>query len=775
MSKFLKISGGGGNSQQLQLQKPSEEEMREKEDNKLLDLTISQLNIIKENEKKAKIEQEQKLIKHGQDILSDMKENGINGFTLDDITEGDGNCGTRAIIQQLEHINDPNFKNMNHEILREEVAKFAITSNDERVKTYRENWTDEEWTNLWKEQATKNNWINQDFLQIAAIYLNRDIEIWVTNKFLTNMKFLKFEGKKLPETEKESIYLGYKHKHFQSIIRKERGENNVNNETRKNSLKRGGPPKSRAQMLAEIGKKIGDGKNKMARQNKKEGATDQCRPLVQTPRSKQENNKGTTEVQALGNNEKKTFKRKLFQSPISKPRANYEFNDNESIASQRSDIDILDCSVASSLNTIHIPPDERGEAISKNVNIQCQCKSNKSCGIMLTCSECHKIQHGACYRVFDKERMPEKHICHGCSQNNQNLICSDPFHDSESFEKSKKYTLQYRKTLDLLLHEERQQINSMTIKCDLDLKDDEFKLIEKKLIEKKILTDTKGDAQKKKIDRDKLHNEIQRHSIKKKEIKEREYKRQRLESERNKERIANKNENQTMVEDETNVNSNVQENNQLGSNNNQNTQEPVDCQIKQDRLNQEDQQQPTTSPMKYDKETVKFVDDNEIDGRDETGKEVEKPQESVEETISVDLDKINLENINLKKNIKEKSSSDMFDSDSDNDEDNFNEEYDNEPMNIGEAEPGREEGRVGIKLDDGDEVEEIQRDYPGNNEQLQSSENNMVDDDIQSNTSVEKLAQTDQNYMFANNGNQCFATASLHALLKLPEFHANLR
>ena len=141
----------------------------------------------------------------------------------------------------------------------------------------------------------------------------------------------------------------------------------------------------------------------------------------------------------------------------------------------------------------------------------------------------------------------------------------------------------------------------------------------------------------------------------------------------------------------------------------------------------------------------------------------------------MDLDKINLENINLKKNIKEKSSSDMFDSDSDNDEDNFNEEYDNEPMNIGEAEPGREEGRVGIKLDDGDEVEEIQRDYPGNNEQLQSSENNMVDDDIQSNTSVEKLAQTDQNYMFANNGNQCFATASLHALLKLPEFHANLR
>ena len=45
------MSGGGGNSQQLQLQKPSEEEMREKEDNKLLDLTISQLNIIKENVK----------------------------------------------------------------------------------------------------------------------------------------------------------------------------------------------------------------------------------------------------------------------------------------------------------------------------------------------------------------------------------------------------------------------------------------------------------------------------------------------------------------------------------------------------------------------------------------------------------------------------------------------------------------------------------------------------------------------------------------------------
>jgi len=69
--------------------------------------------------------------------------------------------------------------------------------------------------------------------------------------------------------------------------------------------------------------------------------------------------------------------------------------------------------------------DESGEIGAVDLgNIRCSCKNTSIDLLMLTCSECSKKQHAACYRKVTEESLSATHLCVDCSTAEK--PCTDP-------------------------------------------------------------------------------------------------------------------------------------------------------------------------------------------------------------------------------------------------------------------------------------------------------------------------------------------------------------
>ena len=161
---------------------------------------------------------------YAEEIMDDLKKHREDKFMIKTITKGDGNCGLTAVLQASDdEITTP-------QQLRKAVCDLALTSKDPKIVTVRNNYqehfensTDDKnkkpatWEEHWKTMSQDKVWVDDLFLTITGIYLNKDIKIWIVNDGGTFYKINGGEG----NSGKEIIHLAYiKGKHYQSPVKK---------------------------------------------------------------------------------------------------------------------------------------------------------------------------------------------------------------------------------------------------------------------------------------------------------------------------------------------------------------------------------------------------------------------------------------------------------------------------------------------------------------------------------------------------------------------------
>ena len=110
-------------------------------------------------------------------------------WKLDSITEGDGNCFSRAVVQQCqrevlqEDLKREKRYTKDYKTLKKKVVNFIKGSKipllGEMKRSYEalqgEGGEDESWDNYWERMMIDKEWADAMFVQATAWYLNRDI------------------------------------------------------------------------------------------------------------------------------------------------------------------------------------------------------------------------------------------------------------------------------------------------------------------------------------------------------------------------------------------------------------------------------------------------------------------------------------------------------------------------------------------------------------------------------------------------------------------------
>ena len=57
--------------------------------------------------------------------------------------------------------------------------------------------------------------------------------------------------------------------------------------------------------------------------------------------------------------------------------------------------------------------------------VSCVCGSSTMDPMMVRCQHCGGLEHAACYRILEREQLPEHHCCFRCSQEVEGSTCTD--------------------------------------------------------------------------------------------------------------------------------------------------------------------------------------------------------------------------------------------------------------------------------------------------------------------------------------------------------------
>ena len=115
-------------------------------------------------------------------------------FTLDELTEGRGNCFPISIIQQCRRPEISNYlrpavkqivnARMGHQTLRRKVIDFIMKSKTQRVALFERQYEEtdgivnrENWSQYWERMAIDRTWVDYWFIQATAWYLQ--LNIWI--------------------------------------------------------------------------------------------------------------------------------------------------------------------------------------------------------------------------------------------------------------------------------------------------------------------------------------------------------------------------------------------------------------------------------------------------------------------------------------------------------------------------------------------------------------------------------------------------------------------
>ena len=65
------------------------------------------------------------------------------------------------------------------------------------------------------------------------------------------------------------------------------------------------------------------------------------------------------------------------------------------------------------------------KSLSISPSVLCSCNNSLTDPLMLSCSYCSMLQHAACYRILDEDKIPNTHCCVQCSQEGEDRVCTD--------------------------------------------------------------------------------------------------------------------------------------------------------------------------------------------------------------------------------------------------------------------------------------------------------------------------------------------------------------
>jgi hypothetical protein len=108
---------------------------------------------------------------------------------MDEITQGDGNCFPRAVMQQCKRQEIKNSINKNIKMkvnhfmsIRNAVCDFMLNVNHPCIETFRHSYMANEypvsrisWNDYWFAMRQNNVWVDYKFIQGTAWYLSQDI------------------------------------------------------------------------------------------------------------------------------------------------------------------------------------------------------------------------------------------------------------------------------------------------------------------------------------------------------------------------------------------------------------------------------------------------------------------------------------------------------------------------------------------------------------------------------------------------------------------------
>ena len=154
---------------------------------------------------------------------------------LDSITDGDGNCFSRAVVQQCqrevfkEELMSKNRYTKDYTILKKEVVNFAkgskiaiLAEMKRRYEALRgRGGENESWDKYWERMMIDKEWVDNMFVQATAWYLNRDI--WMISDMATDKHpWMTISGNYLsPDVPCPGVplLLGYNNGlHYQSLL-----------------------------------------------------------------------------------------------------------------------------------------------------------------------------------------------------------------------------------------------------------------------------------------------------------------------------------------------------------------------------------------------------------------------------------------------------------------------------------------------------------------------------------------------------------------------------
>ena len=128
---------------------------------------------------------------------------------MDEITQGDGNCFPRAVMQQCKRQEIKNSINKNIKMkvnhfmsIRNAVCDFMLNVNHPCIETFRHSYMANEypvsrisWNDYWFAMRQNNVWVDYKFIQGTAWYLSQDIMI-VTTKSTPENPYIYISGNK---------------------------------------------------------------------------------------------------------------------------------------------------------------------------------------------------------------------------------------------------------------------------------------------------------------------------------------------------------------------------------------------------------------------------------------------------------------------------------------------------------------------------------------------------------------------------------------------------
>lgn len=126
----------------------------------------------------------------------------------------------------------------------------------------------------------------------------------------------------------------------------------------------------------------------------------------------------------------------------------------------------------------------QSEAGTQSQNlVDCVCRSSSFDDLMLTCAQCGRQQHGACYRILSRDQEPSRHFCVICC--NEDQPCTDSKMPSKKDHKNLRPTCLLRRII--LKVRGRPEADLNQVQVEMDLEDQDFQLLLTHLVKSNIV------------------------------------------------------------------------------------------------------------------------------------------------------------------------------------------------------------------------------------------------------------------------------------------------